>query len=262
MGASGQLGHGDTTDQLSPKRVISESLEVERVVQIAAGDCHSLLLTESGQVFTFGSGSEGQLGHGDKMNYLSPTKINSQTLENQQIIQVAAGQMHTLLLNAEGHVFTFGNGFFGQLGHGKNESVLSPKVLSWETLSDRRIVQVSAGATHSLLLTQEGEVLTFGQGETLQIGNVNVDVQARPKSIPSKALEGQRVIQVSSGHTFSLLLTEKGELLLLGTGDDEQFSQDETPDSGSIPRPVKKGWFWLPEDFGLFSEDKKVQRDT
>ena len=59
----GQLGHGDTQDQLLPKVV--EALRGKKVVQISAGADHSAVLLEGGEVLTFGCGANNRLGHGD-----------------------------------------------------------------------------------------------------------------------------------------------------------------------------------------------------
>jgi len=83
-----------------------------RVVQIACGLHHSVLLTSSGDVLTFGSNQHGQLGHSDFAIREVPTKV----LINATIVQIAAGSNHTVLLSSQGQVFTFGSNQKGQLG--------------------------------------------------------------------------------------------------------------------------------------------------
>ena len=72
-GDSGQLGHGDTQDQLVPRRV--EALAAERVVHVAAGTLHTLAVTSTGAVWAWGRGDYGQLGHGDRQNQLVPRRV-------------------------------------------------------------------------------------------------------------------------------------------------------------------------------------------
>ena len=62
-GRDGQLGHGDAESVWTPKVVTA--LERTRVVQVAAGGGHSMALTDSGVVFGWGHGEDGQLGIGD-----------------------------------------------------------------------------------------------------------------------------------------------------------------------------------------------------
>ena len=73
---SGRLGHGDTRTQLLPKKV--EAFAGQRVVAVSAGKHHSLSITASGAVFTWGKGEYGCLGHGEGLpNQLLPTKIEA-----------------------------------------------------------------------------------------------------------------------------------------------------------------------------------------
>lgn len=96
--------------------IIPLSLEIT-ISQIAAGLHHSVLLTQNGDVYTFGSNQFGQLGTGDFKNRYTPTKINIEYITNDQIIQVAAGSNHTVLLSSSGNVFSFGSNQYGQLGN-------------------------------------------------------------------------------------------------------------------------------------------------
>ena len=58
-------GHGDGEDQLAPRRVPAEEVNGERVVMVAAGDRHTVALSEAGRVFTWGDGGDGQMVHND-----------------------------------------------------------------------------------------------------------------------------------------------------------------------------------------------------
>ena len=72
-GACGKLGHGDEQDQLLPKKI--EALAGQRFIAVSAGSSHSLAVTADGAVWSWGYGSQGQLGHGDLQNQLMPKKI-------------------------------------------------------------------------------------------------------------------------------------------------------------------------------------------
>ncbi|XP_043928839.1 E3 ubiquitin-protein ligase MYCBP2 [Protopterus annectens] len=84
-----------------------------RAVQVSCGFHHSVVLMETGDVYTFGYGQHGQLGHGDVNSRASPTLV--QALPGPSI-QVAAGSNHTAVLLLDGQVFTFGSFSKGQLG--------------------------------------------------------------------------------------------------------------------------------------------------
>ena len=72
-GGAGLLGHGDEQRQLLPKKI--EAFAGQRVVAVSAGDGHSLATTADGVVWSWGYGSDGRLGHGDRQNQLLPKKI-------------------------------------------------------------------------------------------------------------------------------------------------------------------------------------------
>ena len=110
-GVSGRLGHGDTLDQLLPKKV--EALAGQRVVAVSAGG-HSLALAADGGVWSWGYGNSGQLGHGD--HQLLPKKIEA--FAGQRVIAVSAGGAHSFAITADGSVWSWGYGGYGLLGHG------------------------------------------------------------------------------------------------------------------------------------------------
>ncbi|KAM6446158.1 E3 ubiquitin-protein ligase MYCBP2 isoform 3-T4 [Liasis olivaceus] len=84
-----------------------------RAVQISCGFHHSVVLMENGDVYTFGYGQHGQLGHGDVNSRGCPTLV--QALPGPST-QVTAGSNHTAVLLMDGQVFTFGSFSKGQLG--------------------------------------------------------------------------------------------------------------------------------------------------
>uniref|UniRef100_A0A673ATW6 Alsin Rho guanine nucleotide exchange factor ALS2 a n=1 Tax=Sphaeramia orbicularis TaxID=375764 RepID=A0A673ATW6_9TELE len=86
-----------------------------------AGDGLPSLDTE---VWSWGRGSEGQLGHGDQLARLQPLCIKS--LTGEEVIKVAAGSHHSLAVTAQCQVYSWGSNMCGQLGH-VNSPVTVPK---------------------------------------------------------------------------------------------------------------------------------------
>lgn len=95
---------------LPPQKVTLPTLSP--VIQIACGLHHTVVLTQSGEVFTFGSNQYGQLGTGDLMPVVGPIQVKL----NSFIVQIAAGSNHTVLLSSRGVMYTFGSHLRGQLG--------------------------------------------------------------------------------------------------------------------------------------------------
>ncbi|XP_073214379.1 X-linked retinitis pigmentosa GTPase regulator-like isoform X4 [Lepidochelys kempii] len=90
---------------------------LERVNQVACGGGHTVALTET-DVYTFGLGQYGQLGHGTFIFEMSAPKA-VEHLKRHKICNIACGENHTAVIADNGLMFTFGDGRHGKLGLGE-----------------------------------------------------------------------------------------------------------------------------------------------
>ena len=162
------LGHGDSWGEyLTSPRPMQFLLaaSLPRVVQVAAGSLHSVLLCEDGRVFTCGGGWEGALGHGSQASedLLKPVAA----LMHEIIVSVAAGASHSLAVTARGSVYSWGWGRAGALGHEDQASQHSPRKI--RALAAVCIRKVEAGLKHSVATAANGVAYEFG---TTDEGNV------------------------------------------------------------------------------------------
>jgi len=208
-GVVGQLGHGDRQDQLLPKKI--EALAGQRVVAVSAGN-HSLALTADGALWSWGWGGFGSLGHGDELNRWQPKKIEA--FAGQCVVAVSAAARHSLALTADAAVWSWGFGGRGRLGHGDRQNQLLPKKV--EAYAAQRVVAVSAGDAHSLALTADGAVWSWGSGGSDKLGHGDEQRQLLPKKI--EAFAGRRVVAVSAGSGHSVALTADGAVWSWGNG--------------------------------------------
>ena len=90
-------------------------------------------------------------------------------LAKERVVSVAAGSNHSPVLSAEGALFSFGFGAYGQLGHGDTANQLRPKRVA--ALAKEKVVSMAAGGLHSLALTAKarGDQLPDGGGNALQL---------------------------------------------------------------------------------------------
>ena len=131
----GRMGHGstqvstDATDQygnvILPTLV--KALEGKKVASAATGVYHTVVCTDAGELFTFGGGQHGELGHGG--NPREPVPRLVEALLGKKVIGVSASREHTVVWTEGNEVFTFGNGCFGQLGHGGKASGAVPRLV-------------------------------------------------------------------------------------------------------------------------------------
>ena len=184
----GQLGYeqppGDVScDLTQPKRI--EALDGQHVVAVTAGANHSLALTAAGGVWSWGEGSGGKLGHGDERSQPQPKRIEA--LAGHRVVAVSAGSHHCLAVTAGGAVWSWGGnrrncelGAAGCLGHGTSQNQLLPKKI--EALAGRRVVAVSAGGSHSLAISGDGAVWSWGDRYAMGHG-VGEERVLQPKKI-------------------------------------------------------------------------------
>ena len=164
------LGHGGGEDaqELSPRLV--EALAGRKVDGVSVGHIHTAAWTEAGELFTFGGGEYGQLGHGGEENELLPRLVEA--LVGKKVVGVSPGDNHTAAWTEEGELFTFGEGEYGKLGHGGEENECMPRLV--EALVGRKVVGVSTGHVHTAAWTEAGELFTFGDGEYGQLDRKSV----------------------------------------------------------------------------------------
>lgn len=146
---------------------INKILINEKIKQFACGKEHVLMLTEkSNQVYSFGIGTKGQLGHSKIENCFEPKLIASLTSE---IVTIPTGNIgwHSGALDKDGNCFLWGWNSHGQLGNLDNDStfVSKPKeLIVKDSLTDKKIKfkSISFGSRHTALVDIENNLFTFG----------------------------------------------------------------------------------------------------
>jgi alpha-tubulin suppressor-like RCC1 family protein len=133
----------------------------QKVIQIAAGSSHIVVLTEEDGLYAAGAFSYGQLGTtsgGPTRMRQAMTQLEPiEALRTEKIVQVACGGYHTLALNDKGDVYAWGAGEYGQLGlPGKPHSVFRPTLV--KALEGLQVSFIACGASHSIALTKDGQV--------------------------------------------------------------------------------------------------------
>ncbi|XP_043917379.1 probable E3 ubiquitin-protein ligase HERC4 isoform X2 [Protopterus annectens] len=163
----GQLGITKKKVVLSsPRHLVN--LEGVPLAQISAGGAHSIAVSLSGTVFTWGRNNAGQLGLGSTEDKYSPNIVRS--LEQKKTIFVSCGEEHTAILTKDGMVFTFGAGGYGQLGHNSSRNELKPRLVA--ELLGVQVSQIACGWYHTLAyVCTTGKLYTFGCGLQGQLGN-------------------------------------------------------------------------------------------
>ena len=218
QGGCGKLGHGSEELQRQPRRIEAFARAGEVIVGIAAGQQHNLALTREGRVYSWGSGFGGKLGHGDRQSTSVPRLVEA--LAEVRAAAVACGSCHSLAVDADGAIFSFGHGVMGQLGHGDRHEQLAPKRIA--ALASVRCVGAAGGENHSLVHDDAGGCFSFGAGSDGRLGHGHdvghgvLEELLLPQRIV--ALRGLRVLSVAAGREHSIALVDGGAVWSFGAG--------------------------------------------
>ena len=219
-GEFGQLGHGDTADQLVLTRVGGETFRGAQIVTMAAGGVHSAALGVEGRVWTWGDGGNGQLGHYDKQIRLVPTLLEGEALRGAAVL-VAAGASHTVAV-VNGLLWVWGCNLYGQLGLGDEDERLAPTVVGSEAaFAGSQVLTADCGNSHTLVVTTVGTLWWFGTGQD-GMGQDGApchnDHNQRlvPTRIETQHFGNAKIVSAAAGSGHSAATTEEGALFMWG----------------------------------------------
>ncbi|KAL5551685.1 hypothetical protein UlMin_001861 [Ulmus minor] len=219
----GPLGHGNQVSHWVPKRV-NGPLEGIHVSSISCGPWHTAVVTSAGELFTFGDGTSGALGHGDRTSVCMPREVES--LKVLRTVRAACGVWHTAAIVevmvgnssssncSSGKLFTWGNGDKGGLGHGDKEAKLVPTCVA--DLVEPNFCQVACGHSLTVALTTSGHVYTMGSPVYGQLGNPQADGKV-PARVEGK-LARSFVEEIACGAYHVAVLTSRTEVFTWGKG--------------------------------------------
>ncbi|XP_059475502.1 regulator of chromosome condensation isoform X2 [Neocloeon triangulifer] len=176
---------------------------------------------ETGQVFTLGDNMTGQLGFDDDVeSKRRPVPVEGLV----DAVAVCCGGMHTVVLNKNGEVVTFGCNDDGALGR-KTGDGFDPEYKPSKINLPGKAIQVTAGDSHTAILLEDGRVFACGSfrdssgllGLTLS-GNVKEET-------PVEIFRGQEIVKISSGDDHIVMLSVSGTVFTIGNGEQGQLGR-------------------------------------
>ncbi|KAF9591637.1 hypothetical protein IFM89_005218 [Coptis chinensis] len=238
----GLLGHGNQVSHWVPKRV-NGPLDGIHVSSISCGPWHTAVVTSAGQLFTFGDGTFGVLGHGDRRSVSIPREVES--LKGLRTVRASCGVWHTAAVVevmagtssssncSSGKLFTWGDGDKGRLGHGDKEPKLVPTCVA---LIDPNFCQVVCGHSLTVALTTSGHVYTMGSPVYGQLGNSQGDGKL-PTRVEGKLLKNF-VEEIACGAYHVAVLTSRTEVYTWGKGANGRLGHGDIDDR-NVPSLVE-----------------------
>ncbi|RAL41119.1 hypothetical protein DM860_017668 [Cuscuta australis] len=234
---AGLLGHGSDVSHWIPKRILGP-LEGVKVSMVACGPWHSALITSTGRLFTFGDGTFGVLGHGDRESVLFPREVSS--LSGLRTISVACGVWHTAAVVevivstqpsasfSSGKLFTWGDGDKHRLGHGDKDPRLEPTCVP--ALIDHNFHKIACGHCLTVGLTTSGRVFTMGSTVYGQLGNPKSDGKL-PCLVEDKLGDEECIVDdIACGSYHVAVLTSRSEVFTWGKGANGRLGHGDIED--------------------------------
>mmetsp|Transcript_13170 Transcript_13170/g.19877 ORF Transcript_13170/g.19877 Transcript_13170/m.19877 type:complete len:1200 (-) Transcript_13170:5-3604(-) len=208
------IGHFNHTHQATPV------LLNQNITQLSCGFYHTLLLDDSGTPYAVGSNQFGQLSFSNETAYNEPLPMNGPF---QKIIQIATGDIHSVLLDASGQVFSVGGNTFGQLSllQLNFTNQMHPVVIQNET-----IIQISAFADNTGYLTLSNRLILTGKDEQCY----------KHQCYHPKHVDRTSLTMVSDGLNFSLYLDNAGNVFGKGAN---KYGQLGIQDQEHLINPIK-----------------------
>lgn len=186
------LGLGDVK-----KQNISTKIDDLNPVKISSGKDHVLVLDIVGNVWSFGSNNYHQLGFYGKTTI--PTIIKDDLGNPIKARDIAGGFNHSLIIDIENNIWSFGDNEYGQLGHGGGFPKSGPYIIP-----NIKAKKISAGASHSLIIDMDNNVWSFGDNSDGELGlgdDISRNTPTMIKyNIPFK------VKDISAGYDHSLFI--------------------------------------------------------
>ena len=245
--SNGELGDNSSTNRLGPVLVDQSGvLADKRIIAIAAGDRHSLALCEDGTLTAWGYNRNGELGIGTTggeyaESFLAPQLVNQTgVIFGKKVIAVTAGSYHSLVLCSDGSLAAWGDNGIGQLGRdtGSEDTFSSPLLVDQtEVLSDKMVINVSAGKYHNLGLCENRIISSWGWNDFGQLGDGTEVDRTEPVLVDQNdILSGNSVFDIAAsknGSTSLALYETKPEITISDSSDNLLTENGPDIDLGS-----------------------------
>jgi len=192
-----------------------------RFIMVSCGLRHTMALQDSGAVWTWGAGNEGQLGLGNDSDVDHLSIVPG--LSDKVIVMVAAGDHHSIALEQSGNVWTWGANFMSQLGLGDYNKRQSPECIRNAFDLQDPPEMIAGGGGHSAAISRQGVLWMWGNGMSGQLGLaqseeyhgslflVSVPTVVEIPKCPERG-RGDQTLTVSCGTAHTLVVKRNGSL--------------------------------------------------
>ncbi len=240
MNQFGQMGNGTVNPFSGPQVTVPVQVNssspggpINNARQITCGYQFGAALATNGTVWTWGSGTHGELGQGTPIASYAPAQVPGLT----NVTAISAGWFHILALKSDGTVWAWGNNSSGEVGDGTTFNQSN----AVQVLNVSNAVVVSGGDSHSSALAFDGTVWKWGKNDVGELGNGTINAVANP--VPAKILADKfgngfsNVVMLSARDYHNIAVKADGSVWMWGANDQGQCG-DGTVNDAWRPVPV------------------------
>jgi len=285
---AGRCGFADTGDmprdednwpyQPVPRLVPGGALAGKKVVAVACGENHSLVVTSEGDLLAWGSLHLGRCGFADIVGLPTddenhpyqpvPRKVTGGGLDGKRVASVACGTFHSLAVTEAGELFAWGSTCAGRCGFGALPDLPAdqdgvhyqpvPRQVVDGGLGARCVASAACSEGHSFAVTTAGELFAWGCADAGRCGLADVeslpaDLDGPYQPVPAPVADGglrcNKVRSVACGSWHSLAVTQSSEIYAWGAAragrcgfaDTASLPTDENGPFQPVPRQVVDG---------------------
>ncbi|XP_072320516.1 serine/threonine-protein kinase Nek8 isoform X1 [Eucyclogobius newberryi] len=233
--ASGEGSLPGAVEQMQPQ-FISRFLEGQSgvtIMSVACGDLFTTCMTDRGIIMTFGSGSNGCLGHGNFNDVTQPKIVEA--LLGYELVQVSCGASHVLAVTNEREVFAWGRGDNGRLGLGTQDTHNSPQQVCLPVEFEAQ--RVVCGVDCSMIISTQYSIVACGSNRFNKLGLDKILEGEEPDSssqveevhsyslVQSAPLDREKIVYIDIGTAHSVAVTESGHCYTFGSNQHGQMGR-------------------------------------
>jgi alpha-tubulin suppressor-like RCC1 family protein len=203
--------------------------------EVSAGNNHSLAVTTTGELYSWGFNQNGQTGLNlTTGSTIVPTQVGTAT----NWAQVSAGTGYSVAITTTGELWAWGLNTSGQLGRG---NTTSPQTTPLRIGTATNWARVSAGTNHSVAITTTGELWAWGNNTSGQLGRGNT---TSPQTSPIRIGTATNWARVSAGTAYSVAITTTGQLWAWGNNTNGQLGRGNTTSPQTSPIQIGTATNW------------------
>lgn len=204
------------------------------IVSVQTGRNYVVALSDTGEVYTKGINAHGELGANTGEQSVSDwTKVNIA----EKVKTINATASHTLALTESGHLFTWGENDYGQLGSSNTVDAYAPT----QVTAGLRYTDLALGNNFVVAIDEQHRLFTWGENESGQLGTGDHETKTTPVHI---TLPGNAIpVQVFAGNGFALAIDDRGRGYSWGDNSAGQLGTGNN-DSQLVPTAIKTNQLW------------------